>query len=1631
MAIREQVHIEVSENGTRTVRRNIDDIGKSANGAQDAIKSLLGVLAGFAAAAGLNEIRQMIDAYGQVSERLMIVTQNARDFRAVQQELQRVAATTYSSYTDLADSFANSNRTLKELGLSLRQQIDLQEAVISGAIVSGASDEKRIRIQDALNKAIAQGTLRGEEWNTVNTAGGRIADAVAKSIGVTNIQLANMATNGGIAIDKVIKGLLTSLPELQQEITNMAASSQDGFRVLKNAITVYYGQVDQAYGLSAGFAALMVKLADNIDEVTDATIRLAIVFAPLFAGATIRAAIALVGTLAAALGTVTVAVSLLVGVIASLVYSFATADKEMDELLATMGRSVTAIDRMVAAWAGSVAYIKALFGGLASGIGEAFRAVFDFVVKDFEIFINRVIGWLSALGDMVQWVVDTTGFSSAGEQAAGAFDEAYRDELLRRSTANADLSGLGGNNTLIPPQFDNDKNKNKRKPATFASEIAELQREIDVVRSLKSEREPLQRMYQIENKLRRELTDSERSQVRAMVDQLTLEKDATKVADATNELYNEQTALLVENVQERERLIAIQQLEATLSGEMSEENKALIDSIISRNQELQDEVAILDALNGPLNDYNRQTEALKRLHDDGKISAREYNNELRNTRIALLESNTDAASGVERAILKQQQSFSDSATLVEDAFTGAFESANDALLGFLQGGTDSIDDWAKNAKNSIIAYLYDAFAKPMMLNIVANLVGVNGQGQQQGGGGGGLLSSITGGGQSGGWMNNLGSLGTGVQALTGASFGASAGSLAGANLVGAAGGDALGALIAGNGGWATAGSAAGSAIGAVATALPYIGLAIAAYALISSMTQGETRNGGQYGYTSGNSLTNNRRGTTTGVAGPGTYFLEGPSGGSGDDGAVKDAINSTVDAVNGVFAGLGNATRVDGFWGGWETSEKGRGGVMSGGRLSTGEIFGEAGTGSNYKGTLYEKHSTTSPDGQEAVENFITDLYQSAIQAFQAKADEMPRMIQAIIGGVDAEALTQEQAQEMVGLISTIIAEVNALSDTLDTLPFPNVRDLTFEATAALIEFAGGVDALMTSQQTYFERFYSEQEQLDHLQEQLARTLGSVNIALPTTNEAYRAAVEALDLLTEEGQRAYTVLMASAGSFADLTDGLARLNATVVETVDTLALANEAFDAQHALTSGIGANVTRLTALRGTIGGLLDSIAGSLGGVGDQAWRAAQTQRLWASIATASTEQQVTIAGDLHALIMQQYTEQQAAANTLLNFSKSLRQYVAGLQTSDLAPGNLAERMASAQDRYAELLAASQAGDQDAMAQLSGASTTYLELARQFYASSDMYRQIFDTVTSELNGLADQTQTEAERQLSVSNEQLQQLEQLRSILQGAASKTEQQIAQQQAELQRHTTQLITMGIDTGRLHDVAALLQSLPAGIAAELQPIWDAAANKIVNEWYDQSGRPADKGGADYWKDQLATRPQDDVKQSFNYGIAAEWYQTHMKRQAAENEIAYWAKRIEQIGLAQALAGFKDSDEYRSVNSHATGLWNVPYDGYQMTAHAGERVLTSAQAASFDWLARSASNENRFAGKDIEAMYDVQSSIEQLRSEMREHIEVLVRAQFEASRENANRVNEAAEAREKNTGYIDRIREKQQRVAA
>ncbi|MEQ9329974.1 hypothetical protein [Thalassobaculum sp.] len=162
----------------------------------------------------------------------------------------------------------------------------------------------------------------------------------------------------------------------------------------------------------------------------------------------------------------------------------------------------------------------------------------------------------------------------------------------------------------------------------------------------------------------------------------------------------------------------------------------------------------------------------------------------------------------------------------------------------------------------------------------------------------------------------------------------------------------------------------------------------------------------------------------------------------------------------------------------------------------------------------------------------------------------------------------------------------------------------------------------------------------------------------------------------------------------------------------------------------------------------------------------AQALSVQAAAANDNVAAQLTLADvtrlatrELDAQIREQEAVKRSAEAVVEAIADTRRRLNLDPALSVLSP---AEQLEQARQRFEDLAGRSQAGDQAAQAELPEAGETYLELAREFYASNEDYARIFGQVDAALRATGDV----ADRQLQVAEAQLEELRELRRAVTG-------------------------------------------------------------------------------------------------------------------------------------------------------------------------------------------------------------------------------------------------------------------------
>ncbi|MGY8589372.1 phage tail length tape measure family protein, partial [Paracidovorax citrulli] len=128
-----------------------------------------------------------------------------------------------------------------------------------------------------------------------------------------------------------------------------------------------------------------------------------------------------------------------------------------------------------------------------------------------------------------------------------------------------------------------------------------------------------------------------------------------------------------------------------------------------------------------------------------------------------------------------------------------------------------------------------------------------------------------------------------------------------------------------------------------------------------------------------------------------------------------------------------------------------------------------------------------------------------------------------------------ESSLDTITRLATSLAATNGVFETLGHSMYAASLQ-GGDMADKLVELFGGVENFTAASADYFQRFYGAGEQRAEARKQIEKQLATVDIKLPDINAddaraQYRKLVEAQDLNTEAGRKAYAVLIQLAGAF--------------------------------------------------------------------------------------------------------------------------------------------------------------------------------------------------------------------------------------------------------------------------------------------------------------------------------------------------------------------------------------------------------------------------------------------------------------------------------------------------------------------
>ncbi|BBR53848.1 MULTISPECIES: tape measure protein [Pseudomonas] len=260
----------------RKAGASIDDVGRRASTsggriqafgrqAEGLVSSISGLAAPLAAAFSAAKIAAAAEQYTNLTNRVRLVTEGAEQLAYAQQSVYEIAQNARQPLEATAQVYQRIAQNGRQLGLSFADVASVTETVAKTVALSGASAQAADAAMVQFGQALASGTLRGDELNSILEQTPALAQAIARGLGVTIGQLRSLGSEGKLTSAAIVKALQDQKEQVDELSSSLNITVSQALTAFNNSLVATVGRLDEATGASSRLATGIAALARAMD----------------------------------------------------------------------------------------------------------------------------------------------------------------------------------------------------------------------------------------------------------------------------------------------------------------------------------------------------------------------------------------------------------------------------------------------------------------------------------------------------------------------------------------------------------------------------------------------------------------------------------------------------------------------------------------------------------------------------------------------------------------------------------------------------------------------------------------------------------------------------------------------------------------------------------------------------------------------------------------------------------------------------------------------------------------------------------------------------------------------------------------------------------------------------------------------------------------------------------------------------------------------------------------------------------------------------------------------------------------------------------------------------------------------
>lgn len=235
-----QAELANMESFTSNLENEHRNYNKTVSESEGILSGIKGKVIGIVGAyAGLQSIKAFVgfsDELTSINSRLSFMLGKGEKLFDVQSRIAQAARDSRTNYKNMADSVAKLTMLAGDAFSGLEEATRFSEILNKNFKVGGASAEEQAAAMYQLTQAMASGRLQGDEFVSIRENAPLLAQAIAKTMGVTMGELKELSSDGKITADVIKRAMFESADEIEGRFKKIPKTFSDLKTELTNTL---------------------------------------------------------------------------------------------------------------------------------------------------------------------------------------------------------------------------------------------------------------------------------------------------------------------------------------------------------------------------------------------------------------------------------------------------------------------------------------------------------------------------------------------------------------------------------------------------------------------------------------------------------------------------------------------------------------------------------------------------------------------------------------------------------------------------------------------------------------------------------------------------------------------------------------------------------------------------------------------------------------------------------------------------------------------------------------------------------------------------------------------------------------------------------------------------------------------------------------------------------------------------------------------------------------------------------------------------------------------------------------------------------------------------------------------------